>query len=71
MSGVARLSLALLLVVLLAIQAACRQDEYAVADNRILYTKEGCAFYVSPGLGATSFLDRVPESDLESCTEKP
>lgn len=48
--------------------AGCRNDNYAGADERILNDAAGCAFYVEPGIGETSFVKRMKDADKSGCT---
>jgi hypothetical protein len=60
-------ALLLVAVVVVLLLTGCRQAAYELADDRILFDKEGCAFAVEAGIGSTSFVKRMKDVDLEGC----
>lgn len=50
---------------------ACRPADYAAADGRIVFDKDGCAFLVKKNIGATSFVIRLRDADKETCKKSP
>lgn len=55
-----------LLVLLAACLCGCNRID-AQADNKILFAADGCAYYVRPGAGDTSFVRRIPDADKPTC----
>ena len=49
--------------------AGCRSEANAKADGRILWDKQGCAYYVNPHFGDTSFIRPLPDSNAPECNE--
>ena len=47
--------------------SGCRSKEYSRADTRILFDKEGCAFYVRPNFGDTSFVVPMRDANQPTC----
>lgn len=46
----------------------CADPQYHVADNKILYDANGCAFFVQTGDGVNgSFVTRVNDADKDKC----
>lgn len=61
---------ALLILMCLLSLSACRSRDYAQADNRVLWDKDGCAYHVDPGAGDNSFVQRMPDADKTGCSNK-
>lgn len=63
MSRLAIVALCLLIV-------GCRSREASLADDRILWSAEGCAFIVRGwDIGANSVVVRLPDADKPTCDQ--
>jgi hypothetical protein len=60
------MKIAALILAVLAL-TACRED---IPDNRVLFDRDGCAFWAKPGVGETTFLYRLPDADEPRCTRR-
>ena len=60
-----RLAIAALCVVL----GGCRSADSSLADHRILWSAEGCAFTVRPGVGNASFVRPIRDADKPTCKQ--
>lgn len=57
----------LLACLVVLVMAGCRSDALSLADRRILWDADGCAFRVEPSIGDTSFVQRVKDADRQEC----
>lgn len=59
-----RIGIAVLVSLMLV---ACRDEKVTQADRQLLWDRDGCGYYVRPGMGDTSFVTRVASADKPRC----